>query len=144
MKLSSKSQFALEALLDMALHGADGPEPIGGIARRRGVSGHYLEQIFAVLRKAGIVMSVRGAQGGYRLAKDPADITAGAVIRALEGPLSPVKCLSQPEGESCPMLGRCPTRGLWARVAGEMDDVIDGVTLADLMKDCDGSSGHGK
>jgi len=142
VKLSTKSQFALEALLDLALYGPEGPEPIGNIARRRGVSEHYLEQIFAALRKAGIVASVRGAQGGYKLAKAPADVTAGSVIRALEGPVSPVKCVHCSGGDGCPMMECCPTRWLWVRVAEEIGSVIDGVTLADLLEDCDGIAGQ--
>ncbi len=136
MKLSTKSQYALEALLDLLIHGGGSPEPIPAIAKRRGVSEPYLEQIFASLRKAGIVKSVRGVQGGYLLVGDPAAVTAGSVIRALEGPMSPVKCVSCEDGAGCPMVQRCPTRWLWVRVADEIDSAIDGVSLADLMKTC--------
>ncbi len=136
MKLSTKSQFALEALLDLLIHGGGNPQPIPVIARRRGVSEPYLEQIFASLRKAGIVKSVRGARGGYLLACDPAAATAGSVIRALEGPVSPVKCVSCEDGAGCPMVESCPTRWLWVRVAEEIGGAIDSVTLLDLVNAC--------
>lgn len=135
MKISTKSQYALEALIDLQLNAVNGQENIRNIAERRGISEHYLEQIFAVLRKAGIVASIRGAQGGYRLSREPGEITAGQVIRALEGPLCPVKCVCQADDATnrCPILNRCPTRSLWVRVTGGIDEVVDGVTLAGLL-----------
>ena len=138
MKISTKGQFALEALIDLQLHAVDGQESLKNIAVRRGISEHYLEQIFALLRKAGIVESIRGAQGGYRLAREPRSITAGEIIRSAEGPLYPVKCVgSKTEDENlCPMIDRCVTRPLWARITAEIDSVIDGVTLLDLMDSC--------
>lgn len=136
MKLSTKGQYALEALLDLMTHSAGGQESLGNIARRRGISENYLEQIFNTLRKAGILESIRGAQGGYRLTREPRHISAGEVIRALEGPLSPVKCVCRNEGEGgqCPMAGCCATRWLWVEVAGKIDEVVDGITLADLLR----------
>ena len=136
MKISTKGQYALEALLDLYLHAVNGQENLKSIAGRRGISEHYLEQIFAVLRKTGIVASVRGAQGSYRLAKNPADITAGEVIRSLEGPLCPVKCVcsSADNDKSCPMINCCATRTLWAAVTEEIDSAVDSVTLEDLLK----------
>ena len=135
MKLSTKSQYALEAMIDLAVHALGSPESIGSIAGRRGIPVHYLEQILVTLRKAGLLSSVRGAQGGYLLAKPPQEITAGHIIRAVEGPLCPVKCL--PGGQKdCPMQSICPTRGLWAEVTRSLDSVVDGVTLADLAQSC--------
>lgn len=136
MKISTKGQYALEALLDLHMNGVGGQESLKNIARRRGISEHYLEQIFGTLRKAGIVESIRGAQGGYRLARQPEEITAGQVIRALEGPLCPVKCVGNPSGEGkrCPLLGSCPTRPLWVRVTKEIDSIVDTVTLQDLLQ----------
>lgn len=130
MTLSTKAQYALEALVELQLHAADGQDNLPAIAARRGLSEPYLEQIFATLRRAGIVTSVRGAQGGFRLAADPSAISAGAVIRALEGPLHAVKCVSLDEG--CPMQGHCPTRPLWVRVSQAIGDTADAVTLQEL------------
>lgn len=143
MKISIKSQYALEALIDLTLHAGDGQENTGAIAARRGISEHYLEQILAALRKAGIVASIRGAQGGYRLSRPPQDITAGEVIRALEGPLTTVKCvLIKPGEEPCPMAGRCATQPLWTRLTEEIDTVIDSVTLSDLLAAYESLSGQ--
>ena len=138
MKISTKGQYALEALMDLQLHAVDGQESLRNIAARRGISEHYLEQIFTLLRKAGIVESIRGAQGGYRLAREPYNITAGEIIRSAEGSLYPVKCVGS-KGEDktcCPMLDRCVTRPLWAKIAFEIDSVVDGVTLEELINTC--------
>jgi Rrf2 family cysteine metabolism transcriptional repressor len=144
VKISTKGQYALEALIDLRLHAVDGQENPKNIAARRGISEHYLEQIFASLRKSGIVASTRGAQGGYRLTRAPADITAGEIIRSVEGKLSPVKCVHcNPDDENrCPMVGRCVTRTLWAQVADTIGGVIDAVTLEDLIRSCAGFSGE--
>lgn len=134
MKISTKGQYALEALLDLQLHAVNGQESLGNIARRRAISEHYLEQIFNTLRKAGIVDSHRGAQGGYRLAQEPQSITVGEVLRALEGVLSPVKCVCDVPGEkACDMAAVCCTRGLWLEVSNEIDDAVNGITLLDLI-----------
>jgi Rrf2 family protein len=138
VKISTKGQYALEALMDLQLHAVDGQETLRNIAVRRGISEHYLEQIFALLRKAGIVESIRGAQGGYRLAREPRSITAGEIIRSAEGPLYSVKCIgNKAEDENmCPMIDRCVTRPLWARITAEIDSIIDGITLLDLTDSC--------
>lgn len=122
--------------MDLHLHAVDGQESLKNIALRRGISEHYLEQIFNTLRKAGIIDSFRGAQGGYRLSCEPGDITAGEVIRALEGPLCPVKCVcSIPDDDKrCPMVDSCATRTLWVKVTNEIDDVVDSVSIEDLLK----------
>jgi Rrf2 family transcriptional regulator, cysteine metabolism repressor len=135
MKISTKGQYVLEALIDLQLHAVDGQESLKNVALRRGISEPYLDQIFNTLRKAGIVESIRGAQGGYRLMREPQAITAGDIIRSVEGPLSPVKCIncSQEDESRCPMFDRCVTRLLWAKVSSEIDSVIDGVTLGDLL-----------
>jgi Rrf2 family protein len=138
LKISTKGQYALEALIDLQLHSVDGQESLRNVASRRGISEPYLDQIFAALRKAGIVESIRGAQGGYRLAKEPKDITAGEILRCAEGPLLPVKCVGSREGaeDRCVLFDRCATRLLWARMAEEIDAAVDAVTLADLARAC--------
>ncbi len=140
MKLSTKAQYALEALVELQLQEGSAQNNLPSIAARRGLSEPYLEQIFATLRRAGIVRSVRGAQGGYRLAADPAKLTAGSVIRALEGPLHPVKCISCESANTCPLRDMCPTRPLWAQVAQAMDAAADSVTLEDLARDARGQA----
>ena len=133
MKISTKGQYALESMLDMVVNDKE-QESLKDIARRRKISENYLEQIFSTLRKAGLVASARGAQGGYRLARSAEDITAGDIIRAVEGTLSPVKCVCEEENkaERCPLIDVCVTRGLWADLMQEINGTLDGVTLADL------------
>ncbi len=145
MKISTKGRYALEALLDMALQDTAGYVALKGVGERRGLSENYLEQIFSDLRRSGLVQSLRGQQGGYRLARDPARITAGEILRAVEGPLVPVACVSNAPGSGssagaarnrkacCPRIDRCVTRGVWIRVTDAMERATDGVTLADLL-----------
>ena len=145
MRISTKGRYALEALLDLALQDRDGFVALRGVGLRRDLSENYLEQLFSDLRRCGIVTSLRGQQGGYRLARDPASITAGDVLRAVEGPLVPVACiaaLSQAgcgpveESEPCPRQDACVTRLLWIRMMEAIATAADGVTLADLIADC--------
>ena len=133
MKISTKGQYALESMLDMVVNDKE-QESLKDIARRRKISENYLEQIFSTLRKAGLVASARGAQGGYRLARSAEDITAGDIIRAVEGALSPVKCVCEKENnaEQCPLTDVCVTKGLWADLMREINGTLDGITLADL------------
>lgn len=139
MKISTKGRYALEALVDMALQDPRGFVALNGVGARRGLSENYLEQIFSDLRRSGIVQSLRGQQGGYRLARDPSRITAGEVLRAVEGPLVPVACvmtgtaLEAPGAPRCARMDRCVTRGVWTRITEAMDRAADEVTLADLM-----------
>ena len=103
------------------------------IAARQGISGKYLEQIIAVLNKAGFVQSVRGARGGYRLARPPGDYTVGMILRLTEGSMAPVSCLEE-GGEACERCDTCETVGVWRDVQTAVNQVIDGVTLADLLE----------
>lgn len=137
MKISTKAQYALEALIDLVQHVSNGQESLRNVAVRRGISEPYLDQIFASLRKAGIVESIRGAQGGYRLSREPQTITAEEIIRAAEGPLLPVKCIAckPDEDDRCNMYDSCVTRLLWTELADEIGFVLRGVSLAYLV-DC--------
>jgi Rrf2 family transcriptional regulator, cysteine metabolism repressor len=138
VKISTKGQYALEALIDLRMHATNGQENLKNVAVRRGISEPYLEQIFATLRKAGIVESKRGAQGGYKLAREPMDITAGDILRTVEGPLYPVKCVGSNPGDEnrCLLYDGCVTRMLWASVAFEINGIIDGITLENLVHHC--------
>lgn len=92
MKLSTKGRYGLRALIDLAQYSAEAPVSITSISARQDLSERYLEQLMSMLKKAGLVRSVRGAGGGYVLAKDMAEISVGDVLRALEGSLEPVEC----------------------------------------------------
>jgi Rrf2 family protein len=122
-------------MFDLAQNYGSGPIPLNSIAQRNSISEHYLEQLIAVLRKAGLVKSVRGAQGGYILSKSPEAITIGDIIRVLEGPIAPVDCVSEEEPEPCNNAEFCVTRSIWARVRDSVADVLDSITLADMLEE---------
>jgi len=138
MKLSTRGRYGVSAIYDIALHCQEGPVSLRLVAERQGISEHYLEQLIGQLRKAGLVKGVRGAQGGYTLAKAADKITVGDVVRIMEGPLVPVKCLlSTKKGDKhyCENSSSCVTRNVWAKVGDSIAKVLDGITLADLCKD---------
>ncbi len=134
MRISTKGEYGVRAMLDLALHYGQGPISLKTVAERQDISDHYLEQLMATLRKAGLVSSVRGAQGGYELAKSPGEMVVGEIIRALEGPISPMPCVDQDGGQSCGHGEGCATRQLWKRLRDSMADVLDSTTLDDLKQ----------
>jgi Rrf2 family protein len=121
-------------MFDLAQHIGEGPVSLKIIAQRQGISEHYLEQLFGGLRKNGLVKSVRGAQGGYILGREPEDIYVGEIIRVLEGPLAPVDCVAEEDPENCHKAESCVTRLIWERVRDSIAGVIDSVTLADMVE----------
>ena len=137
VKLSTKGRYGVSAMYDLAVHHGQGPISLKSVALRQGISEHYLEQLMGTLRKAGYVKSVRGAQGGYTLTKQPADITVGDIIRIMEGPTAPVDCLlaGTENNKYSTRAGHCVTRGVWAKVRDSIDTVLDSITLADLAKE---------
>ena len=134
MRISTKGRYGLEAIVDLAVHGTEGCVSIKSIAARCEVSEAYMLQIFLELRRAGIIDSVRGAQGGYMLARDPSQITANMVLTALEGKLAPVACLTGREDSYCEWNHRCGTRSFWVGIMNIIIDMTDSVTIADLVK----------
>lgn len=134
MKISTKGQYALEALVDMHLNSPNAYESLHTLAQRRHLSESYLEQLFSRLRKAGLVESLRGAQGGYRLARPAEAISSGEVLRAVEGTLSPVRCICDASA-ACRREGVCSTRGFWTRMMDEINETVDGVSLKDLVEE---------
>ena len=135
MKLSTRGRYGLRAMIDMAQNQDKSPMATRTIAAREGLSERYLEQLMVPLKRAGLVKSVRGSQGGYILARDPRDITAGDVIRVLEGPIAPVDCVSEASPEACTRSDYCVTRTLWTKVRGSSAGVLDSYTLADLAEE---------
>lgn len=133
MRLSTKGQYGLRAVLDLADRYGQGPIPLNTIAEREEISEHYLEQLMGQLRKAGIVTSIRGAQGGYQLSKTPDEITVADIIEIMEGPIVPVDCLINDEG--CKRTTICAAQGLWKRLADAMNEVLGSTTLADLVEE---------
>lgn len=122
-------------MVDLAAHAEHGPVALREIARRQDVSESYLEQVFASLRKAGLVTALRGSQGGYELGRSAAEITVGDVLRALEGPISPVHCVAQAGTDRrCKRENVCTTRGFWQDLRDHINRFLDGTTLQDLAE----------
>jgi len=134
MNLSKRSEYGLRALLDLAGHPPDRPVPLRELAETNRLPVKFLEQIFVTLRNAGIVHSQTGPGGGYTLGRQPESITLGEVIRALDGRLAPVGCLSQVDYEpcSCPDERSCLLRKAMTPVRQAIVDVVDRTTLADV------------
>jgi len=132
MKLSTRGRYGLRAMIDMAQSEDKGPIATHTIAERQGISERYLEQLMVPLKRAGLVKSIRGSQGGYLLGKNPHDITAGDIIRVLEGPIAPVECISESNPEACTRSDYCVTRVVWTKVRDSIAQVLDSYTLADL------------
>lgn len=133
MKISTRGRYAVRVMLDLALNETGVCIKVKDIAARQGISEKYLEQIISVLGKAGYVRSVRGAQGGYRLAKAPEEYTVGMLLRLTEGSLAPVACL-EGGSEECGRCDTCETREVWAQVYSAVNQVVDHITIGDLVR----------
>ena len=137
MKLSTRGRYGLRAMYDLATHYGKGPIPLNSIAERQMISLPYLEQIMAKLRRAGLTISSRGVLGGYELAKPPANITVGDIVRVLEGPFDAVQCLSKDfDDEDCEQIEDCVVRFVWMKLKDCTNRVLDSINLEDL---CDGT-----
>lgn len=135
MKLSTKGRYGIKAMLDLALHNDKGPVTLKNIAERQEISENYLEQLFAVLRKAGHVKSVRGAQGGYLLSQSRDSITVGSILRSLEGSLAPVECVVENDPIKCDRSDICVTKLIWEKIRDSVNDIVDSITLGDLVEE---------
>lgn len=134
MKLSTKGRYGLRAVLDLALNSGSEAVALSAVAQRQNISISYLEQLVAKLKKAGIVDSIRGAQGGYVLARPTIEITVGDILRALEGDLNPVDCAEITGRESsCSGADLCVTKYVWKRISDSINDAVDTITLAELV-----------
>lgn len=133
MKVSSRSTYAIRALVSLARSGGTGTVPLARIAERQKIPLPYLEQIFSKLRKAGVVEAVRGPQGGYRLGRDPSEISLAQIINSLEGPMEPVLC-TMPENRApdCHEVDGCLSRLLCCEVDGALNKILSDRTLASL------------
>ena len=132
MVISTKGRYALSLMIDIAMQESSEPVSLHAVSDRQNISLKYLEQLASPLCRAGLLVGIRGAQGGYIIAKDPALITAGDILRAGEGTMSPVTCLAS-EVNECPKVGNCLTLGFWTGLDQAITDYIDGVSLADFV-----------
>lgn len=131
MKISTKGRYAVRLMLELAMSETESPVRLKEIAGRQGISDKYLEQIISILNKAGYVKSVRGPMGGYRLVRKPEEYTVGEILRLTEGSLSPVECAGA--NGICKRQEKCASQILWKRLNDAVYQVVDGVTLEELM-----------
>jgi Rrf2 family protein len=129
---STKGQYALRAMTDLAIHN-DGWVSLGDVAKRQNISRKYLEQVIAPMTKAGYVKSLRGKGGGYRLTRDPSEYTLGQILRAAEGSLAPVGCLDCRRGTICPIVDTCSVIPVWRELGKVTAEYLDSKTLADII-----------
>lgn len=135
MKLSTKGRYGVKAMVDLAIHYGDEPSSIKKISERQGISEYYLEQLFSPLRKAHLIRSIRGAQGGYILSRHPKYIKVRDIMEVLEGPIEISDCIDDTKGNSCNNIGRCATRILWSKIRDSIDSVMESTTLQDIVDD---------
>ena len=132
MKITTKGRYAIHILYDLAVNGTEHPVSVKEMATRQEISVKYTEQIISILNKAGYVSSSRGFQGGYRLTKPLDEYVIGDILRLTEGSLAPVACVEE-EG-SCEREVDCVTVEVWKRLNQAISDVVDHITLADLVE----------
>lgn len=132
MMVSTRGRYALRILMDLAEHDNGGYIPIKDVTTRQAISHKYTERIMALLAKNGLVESVHGQGGGYRLTRKPAEYRVGEILRVTEGDLAPVSCLSS-SAAPCARKGNCKTIAMWSRFNELTNAYFDGITLADLM-----------
>jgi len=134
MRLTAKSEYGLLAMIELACRYGEGPASAREIAERRGIPPRFLEQLFVALRRAELVTAVRGAKGGFALARDPREVTTLQVVEALEGPLTASVCDTE-RGSECGNAATCAAAPVWARATRALRDVFASTTLADLRGD---------
>jgi len=132
MKISAKEQYGLRAMIELAARYGEGPVALGAVAEAQGISPDYLEQVARDLREAGLALSTRGARGGYELARPPDQITVGQVLRALDGGILPIRCVSEQEDVPCERGNNCGARAVWETIHARITEALEGMTLADL------------
>ena len=137
MRLSTKAQYAVRAMVDLALHSAGEPVALKEIAEREEIPLNYLEQLFLRLRKANIVASVRGPGGGYVLARESGSIRIGEIVASVEESLDPVACVDESSG-GCARAGRCVTRNVWKGLGERIRAFLDSITLEELASEARG------
>ncbi|MEW6113066.1 MAG: Rrf2 family transcriptional regulator [Thermodesulfobacteriota bacterium] len=133
MPISQKAQYAVRAVFELAKRQGTGATKIGDIAEAQAIPQRFLENILNHLKGGGFVESVRGKDGGYLLARPAKELTVGAILRFVEGPLAPVECTAGSKKGSCPMYGGCPFLSLWARAEKALEGVYDSTTFHELV-----------
>ncbi len=135
MKLSTKGRYGLRAMIDLARFSEKEPVSISSVAFRQGLSERYLEQLVSLLKKAGLVKSIRGATGGYVLARSADEISVGDILRALEGNLEPVQCDAYLSEGGCTSSGGCVTKYVWQKINESINQTVDEIKLDELVRE---------
>jgi Rrf2 family protein len=133
MKISTKGRYALRVMMDIALHDNGDYISLKDISKRQNITVKYLEQIVSGLNKSGFLLSMRGNNGGYRLAREPKDCNVGDILRTVEGSFTPIECVADDTGNPCPMSESCSTLSFWAGLDKVVNNYINSFTLQDLM-----------
>ncbi len=131
MRLSTRGRYGTRLMVDLAQHYAHGPIPLAEIAKRQDLSAKYLEQLIILLKGAGLIRSVRGRRGGYVLARKPGQISVGEIVETLEGKLSVVDCVLEPE--LCYRATECPTRDIWVGITDVVKKQLFSLSLGDIL-----------
>ena len=131
MRLSTRGRYGTRLMVDLAQHYADGPIPLAAIAKRQDLSAKYLEQLIILLKGAGLIRSVRGRRGGYMLARKPEEISVGEIVETLEGKLSVVDCVLEPE--LCYRAIECPTRDIWVGMTEMIKQQLFSLSLGNIL-----------
>ncbi|MEE8886362.1 MAG: Rrf2 family transcriptional regulator [Eubacteriales bacterium] len=134
MKLTTRGRYGLRALIDIAMYQDQGAVSAQSIAKRQAISGGYLEQLIRMMKNSGLVVSVRGAGGGYRLARPADEISVGDILRCLEGSLDAVECPAL-EGNDCSTADECVTKFVWKRINDAISEAVDSVMLSELVEE---------
>lgn len=136
MKLSTKGRYGLRAFIDIAIFGENEPVSLAHVAKRQDISISYLEQLMVKLKKAGLIVSIRGANGGYEIAKDQGRISVGDVLRALEGDLAPVDCAAFHEGTHvCAASDDCASKIVWKKINDSINETVNNIYIDELVAD---------
>ncbi|WP_442861693.1 RrF2 family transcriptional regulator [Butyrivibrio sp.] len=133
MKISTKGRYALKIMMDIALHDNGDYISLKDISKRQNITVKYLEQIVSGLNKSGFLLSMRGNNGGYRLAREPKDCNIGEILRTVEGSLTPIECVAGDTGNPCPLSDSCSTLPFWTGLDKVVNDYINSYTLQDLI-----------
>lgn len=143
MKVSTRGEYGVRAMVALAKNHGQGPMSIAAISKASSVPMPYLEQLIGPLRRAGLVESTRGARGGYRLTRHPNDVCVGEVYRVMEGPVAPMDCVSEDVSEqTCPLIDGCETRPVWLRMRDAIVSTLDSTSLGDLIAQSPRRSGQ--
>ncbi len=134
MRFSAKAEYGVKAILELAAQPGREPIQVRNIAKNQGLPVRFLEQVMNALKKAGLVASVRGAQGGYLLNRSPKEISLGDVLKAIDGQMTEMRCISERKQPNCEDAGNCVVQDVWAEVKHSFINILNSITLQDICE----------